>query len=196
MSKTEDSWKKFLHPETLRGNLISIALFISAYEMFKESVIEKPKTFFSDGFDKNGPILSESYTQEILSKSKSPIYASLLWFKESDAIEDEDISKFENIKKHRNELAHELLAFVADSTRNLDNSKFTDLVDLLTKIEKWWFINFELGINPDMLPEGADPNEVIPGPIWSLQLMYDIALGNEPEEGIYYRNYMQGTRNN
>ncbi len=66
---------------------------------------------------------------------------------------------------------------------------------LLTKIEKWWFVNFELSIDPDMLPEGANPDEVIPGPIWSLQLMLDISLGNEPEEGYYYTAFKQAKPN-
>jgi hypothetical protein len=195
MSETDSSWKKFLHPDTLKGNLISSALFISAFEMFNEAVIEKPKAFFSDGFDQNGLILGDEYKKEVSSKSKSPIYASLFWFKEMEAIDDEDICRFENIKRHRNQLAHELLSFVTDPERNLDNTPFTELVSLLTKIEKWWFVNFEFGIDPDMLPDGADPNDVIPGPIWSLQLMYDIALGNEPEEGFYYKSFVEGTRN-
>jgi hypothetical protein len=40
-----------------------------------------------------------------------------------------------------------------------------------------------------MLPDGTDPESVIPGPVWSLQLMLDIALGNEPEEGFYYNAF-------
>jgi hypothetical protein len=56
-------------------------------------------------------------------------------------------------------------------------------------------VNFELSINPDMFPEGANPDEVILGPIWSLQLMLDIALGNEPEEGYYYKAFKQAKPN-
>ena len=68
-----------------------------------------------------------------------------------------------------------------------DTTKFQALLALLLKIEKWWFINFEAAINPEMFPKDSDPNDVIPGVILTFQLMLDIALGNEPEgEGYYY----------
>lgn len=189
MNESTKSWEKFLHPESLKGNLIAISLFISAFEMFKDRVTEKPETFFSDGFDENGLIINDQYKSEVLSKSKSPLFASLLWFKEMGAIDDKDIETFDGIRKHRNEVTHELMSFLSDAERNMDAEKFQELVSLLSKIEKWWLINFEMAIDPDMVPDDVDPDEVIPGPIWSLQLMLDIALGNEPEEGYYYNEF-------
>jgi len=189
MEETRKSWEKFLHPESLRGNLIAISLFIAAFEMFKDRVLEKPKTFFSDGFNQNGQIINKKYKSEVLSKSKSSLYASLLWFKEMGAIDGTDIETFDNIRKHRNEVTHELLSFISDAKKNLDVEKFQKLVGLLSKIEKWWIINFELAIDPDIAPDNVDPDGVIPGPILGLQLMLDIALGNEPEEGYYYHEF-------
>lgn len=186
MTETKSSWEKFLHPETLRGNLIAIALFISAFEMFKDRVIEKPETLFLNGFDQNGPIVDEKYKTEVLSKSKSRIHASLLWFKEMEAIDDDDIESFDIIRKHRNEVTHELTDFLSNANRDLDPTSFQRLIALLSKIEKWWLINFEMAINPEMVPDSVNVDDVIPGTIWSLQLMLDIALGNEPKEGYYY----------
>lgn len=192
MSSYTDSWEKFLNPATLRGNLISVSLFIAAFEMFKDRVIEKPASFFSDGFDKDGPILGEEYRKEVFVRSKSKLFASLLWFQEMCAIYQADIDAFDRIRQHRNEVAHELMSYLTDCKRNLDVSIFQELISLLAKIEKWWFEKFELGIDPEMLPEGANPSDVIPGPIWSLQLMLDIALGNEPEEGYYLNAFKNG----
>jgi hypothetical protein len=192
MSATEKSWEKFLHPDTLRKNLIAISLFITAFETFKARVVEKPETFFSNGFDENGLALDESFRSEVLSKNKSKLYASLLWIKEQGGIDQSDIEVFGSIRRHRNELAHEPLAFLASHERDFDVSMFQSLVALLAKIEKWWLVYFEMAINPDMAPDEVDPSEIIPGPIWSLQLLLDIALGNEPEEGYYYNAFMQG----
>ena len=195
MTSSDESWEKFLHPETLKNNLIAISLFITAFEMFKDRVVEKPETFFSNGFDERGPIIDEQYKTEVLARSKSKLYASLLWLKEMDAIEQMDIDIFDPIRQHRNEVAHEPMEFLATAKRNFESSKFRDLITLLAKVEKWWFVNFELSIDPDMLPGGANPDEVVPGPIWSLQLMLDIALGNEPEEGYYYKAFKQAKPN-
>ena len=46
-----------------------------------------------------------------------------------------------------------------------------------------------MAIDPDMVQDKIDPDNIIPGPIWSLQLMMDIALGNEPKEGYYYNEF-------
>ena len=189
MSQHHESWEKFLNPETLRGNLIGIALFISAYEMFKDKVVEKPVYFFSDTFDKDGPVTGEEYRAEVLSLSKNRLEASLLWFQQMEALDQADMDSFHRIRKHRNELTHEMVEFLSDSRKSLDVELFQSLIALLTKVEKWWFENFELGVDPDILPAGANPADVIPGPVWSLQLMLDIALGNEPEEGHYFNEY-------
>jgi len=166
--------------------LLAISLFVAAFEKFKDCVVEKPQTFFRHEFDKEGLIISERYKTKVLSKAKSPLYASLLWFKEMGAIDDSDIQSFEEIKSHRNEVIHELMDFLADADRNFDPAKFKALVDLFGKIEKWWLVNIEMAIDPDFLPDGATPEDVIPGVLMSLQLMLDIALGNEPQEGYYY----------
>lgn len=194
MTTSDESWEKFLHPETLKSNLIAISLFITAFEIFKDRVVEKPEIFFTNGFDEKGLIIDERYKLEVLSLSKSKIYASLLWLKRMDAIEQTDVAIFDAIRRHRNEVTHEPMGFLASSTRNFDPSMFRELIALLEKIEKWWLVNFELSVDPEMLPEGANSDEVVPGPIWSLQLMLDIALGNEPEEGYYYKAFREAKR--
>lgn len=193
MADVDDSWRKFLNPETLRGNLIIIGLFTSAFEIFREAVVSKPKEFFSNGFDENGPILDEQYKTEVRSKSNRELTASLLWFQEMGAITSQDIDDYHSVRQHRNVVTHEIVRFVSDTASNFDPEMFQRLVALLDKIEKWWFENFEMGINPDLDPESIDVENVIPGPIWSLRLMLDIALGNEPEEGYYYEQYQKNT---
>lgn len=195
MTDTNKSWEKFLNPAVLKNNLIAISLFITAFEMFKDRVVEKPESFFTNGFNEEGLIVDEQYKTEVLSLSKSKLYASLLWFRKMEAIEQTDLDIFDSIRKHRNEVAHEPMDFLANAKRNFDASKFRDLISLLGKIEKWWLTNFELSIDPDILPKGANQDDVIPGPIWSLQLMLDIALGNEPEEGYYYQAFMKAKSN-
>ena len=45
MNDTNESWRKLLTSRTLKSNLISISLFLTAFEMFKERVAGLPKTF-------------------------------------------------------------------------------------------------------------------------------------------------------
>ena len=195
MTNSTESWEKFLHPDTLKSNLLAISLFITAFENFKESVISKPISFFCNGFDENGYIVDKEYETAVLSLAKNKLSATLLWLKELEAIDHSDIAKFNDIRNHRNEVAHETMAFLADADRDFDVTKFHDLIELFKKIETWWLIYFEASINPDLLPEGTDPNEVVSSSIWSLQLMLDIALGNEPEAGYYLKAFKEKAAN-
>lgn len=72
------SGERFLNPEILRANLIVASLYIRVLEMLKDSIIGRTRDFFSSGFDQNGPIIDEEYRREVLSRNRSPLYASLL----------------------------------------------------------------------------------------------------------------------
>lgn len=95
MATANESWEKFLHPETLKRNLLAISLFITAFENFKESVISKPVTFFCNGLNDNGYIIDKKYETDVLILSKSKLYATLLWLKGLGVIDQTDISKFD-----------------------------------------------------------------------------------------------------
>ena len=88
------SWERFLNPEILRTNLIVASLFITAFEMLKDSIIERIRDFFSHGFNEDGWIVSEDYKAKVLSLNRSPLYASLEWLKGMNIIDDQDLQKF------------------------------------------------------------------------------------------------------
>jgi hypothetical protein len=102
------SWERFLNPETLRSNLIVASIFLAAHEILRQSIIERIRDFFTTGFDSSGFIVDPKYQAEVLSKNRSPIYASLEWLKESHAIDEADVAAFDRIRQTRNEIAHEI----------------------------------------------------------------------------------------
>ena len=191
--KVKASWERALHPETLKTNIITASIFSMAFEMLKSSIIEKIEGFFTNGFDENGMIISPEYKEKVLSLNRSPLYASLKWLQDMRAIDDKDLEKFEHIKKCRNTLAHEMLTF-ASSGVNFDVAEaFDDMVGLLRKIEIWWFENLEMAIDPEAYPEDLDLEQVIPGPVWSLQMLIDVALGPEEEARKYYDHFVENS---
>jgi hypothetical protein len=185
------SWEKLLNPKTLQKNLLGISLFITAFEMFKASAIQRPETFFSNGFDEKGFVLSDEYATEVLARSKSKLQASLLWFQNMGALDEDDLETFDAIRRHRNELAHELPAFLTDARRNFDGPLFTALILLHGKLERWWIANFEAAVNPEMIPPGADVEQAFSGSMLTLQFMIEIAFGDEPGAGHYYSEFMK-----
>lgn len=191
--KVKASWEQVLHPKTLKTNIITASIFSMAFEMLKSSIIEKIEVFFTNGFDENGMIVSSEYKEEVLSLNKSPLYASLKWLQSMDVIDDEDLERFEHIKRCRNTLAHEILTFASSGVDFDVAEAFAEMVELLRKIEIWWFENLEMAIDPDSYPENLDLDKVIPGPVWSLQMLIDVALGPEEVARKYYDHFVANT---
>tara|TARA_R110000751_G_scaffold122853_1_gene223518 strand:- start:2253 stop:2846 length:594 start_codon:yes stop_codon:yes gene_type:complete len=188
--KVKASWERALHPETLKTNIITASIFSMAFEMLKSSIIEKIEGFFTNGFDENGRIVSPEYKEKVLSLNRSPLYASLKWLQDMHAIDDKDLERFEHIKRCRNTLAHEILTFASSGVDFDVAEAFEEMVGLLRKIENWWFENLEMAIDPDAYPEDLDLEQVIPGPVWSLQMLIDVALGPEEEARKYYDHFV------
>ncbi len=191
--RVKTSWEQVLHPKTLKTNIITASIFSMAFEMLKSSIIEKIEDFFTNGFDENGIIVSSEYKEEVLSLNKSPLYASLKWLQSMNAIDDEDLERFEHIKSCRNTLAHEMLTFASSGVDFDVAEAFAEMVQLLRKIEIWWFENLEMAIDPDSYPENLDLDKVIPGPVWSLQMLIDVALGPEEVAWKYYDHFVANT---
>ena len=185
------SWERFLNPEILRTNLIVASLFITAFEMLKDSIIGRIRDFFTGGFDENGWIVNDNYKTKVLSLNKSPLYASLEWLKGMNVIDDEDIEEFNKIKNCRNEIAHEIANFISKGPKIDPLPLFSKMIDLLHKIEKWWILNVEIPTNPDFDGQGIDEDGIVPGQIMTLRLLADIVLGSEEESKLYYNNFIK-----
>jgi hypothetical protein len=196
MSDNKQSWEKFLNPESLKNNLIYISLFITSFELFKNRVEEFPLNFLAKEYDQNGPKKSDEYKKDVESKSKYKTEASLLWLAEFGTIKNEDIDVYHQIRKHRNELVHKLSHYLTEAEKEIDTGLFVQLIDLFSKIEKWWIIEVDIPTNPPNLqPKITNREDVTPGSIIMIQLIHDIATGNEPTEGYYFERFKEMHKN-
>lgn len=189
--KVKASWERILHPETLKTNIITASIFSMAFEMLKSSIIEKIESFFTSGFDENGKIVDPEYKEKVLSLNRSPLYASLKWLQDMDAIDDKDLERFEYIKRCRNTLVHEMLSFASSGVDFNVDETLNEMIKLLRKIEIWWFEYLEMAIDPEAYPEDLDLDQVITGPVWSLQMLIDVALGPKELATKYYNYFVE-----
>ena len=186
-------WEDFLNPEIIRSRLIIASVYNFAYSMLKDTIINRIRDFFiyDDYDDKEG---HQDYDNEVLSLNKSPLYASLEWFKNMEAIEQKDIEIFDKVKNCRNELAHEIHNILIDKGSPTDfTDNFKNLFYLFRKIETWWTVNIELPINPDYMGkdiESVDKNTIMTGPMICLKTLIDVAI---TENKTYY-NILKGKK--
>ena len=185
------AWENFLNPDILRSNLTVASLYITAFEILKASIIDKIKDFYAIGFDQNDYVINEKYEIEVLSKNKSPLYASLSWLKEMSAIDDSDLEIFESIKNKRNKLAHEMPSLLQTQAILDISDNFRSLIELLHKIGVWWVREVEIPTDPDFDNLEVDSKEIMSGSTIMLQLMLDIALGSEEESEFYFKEFIK-----
>ena len=140
MSTHEDRWERFLDPDVVRPSLFMATMFITTFEILKDSIVTRIRDFYSDGFNENGQTVSPQYEAKVMSRNKSAVYASLNWLHESQAIDDEDLKIFERLKKTRNLVAHQLFEVVTGQAESNHTADFPVLVELLRKIEVWWVV--------------------------------------------------------
>ncbi|MDM4014890.1 hypothetical protein [Roseiconus lacunae] len=188
--RVQQSWEKFLDPGTLRSNLIACSLFIVAWETFCRTSIDNLHGFYNFGVD---PELgeSENYRSRVLDRHKSRLMASLLWFQEMGAIDQDDLNLVKRIKDHRNEIAHELPKYLCQAGHEIDVELFGKLTDLISKIGRWWVMEIEVPTNSDFDGVEIDPEEVQSGDMWFLGMLLQVATGDEEEASKLYQQFTE-----
>ncbi len=178
MNTNADRWERFLDPEVIQPSLFLATMFITTFEILKDSIVDRVREFYSTECGVNGPTEGPSYLQEVASRNKSALYASLDWLREHGAVDAADLESFEHLKKTRNLLAHKLFAVVTGQAESDHSTQFPVLVTLLRKVEVWWVVNVEIPINPDFADQDIDEAGIVPGAVLSLQMLIEVASGN------------------
>lgn len=180
-------WKNVLDKDILKGSVNIIALYITVYELLEDTIISRPKDFYTIvEFDDRA---KQEYEQKVLAlydKEACPglntknkvLIASLLWFKNNGAIDDHDIQVFIESRKLRNKITHEMYGTIVDGGSAIVE-QFALLYCLFCKIERWWIIEIEVSIT-DEIPADAeiDVNGVMSGNMIVLNVIMDILLND------------------
>src|ERR1700752_4349473 len=177
---------EFLDPDALRPVLITVSVYLTAYEILRAAIVERLRDFYWVGFEGARDITNPKYETEVLALNRSPVHASLTWLKHHDAVDDTDIEAFLRVKDLRNRLAHDLLAyFNTDVQPDAFATSFAALTALLHKIELWWIREVEIPTTPDFDDVDVPDEEITPGRVLLVRLLTDIALGDEATSRRY-----------
>lgn len=187
MADISQQWKNIFDKDILRGSVNIIALYITVYELLEDTIISRPKDFYTIvEFDDRA---KQQYEQEVLAlyrkdacpgldtKNKA-LTASLLWFKSSGAIDDHDIQIFTESRKLRNKITHEMYGAIVEGGSAIAE-QFALLYYLFCKIERWWVLEIEVPIT-DEIPADAeiDVNGVMSGNMVVLNVIMDILMND------------------
>ena len=170
----------------IRPFLITASLYITAFELLKDSIAKRIENFFLVGTKCRNHNKQKEYDEEMLpyrekykDKKDKKTYASLDWLVDVGAISEVDIEKYDEVRNFRNEIAHEMLNLMSVKTvENLEkmNQHFITMLELLRKIETFWILNVEIPCNPDFDGKNISAKDVVPGPIMAMEMLMNEAL--------------------
>lgn len=183
--------EKIINKVLIKRNLLVASLFVTSFEMLKTSIQDRIKAFlcFDSKFNDEGELeyeISEDYRIQILEREIRNIdrkkyrdfhlfYSSCLWLKENNVIDENDILELQNIRKHRNLIAHNPVKLLVDDNTDINIGLLNKAQELLTRIEKWWIIEFEIPVNPDFDGREINEEEVSSGTAIFLDYLMEIA---------------------
>lgn len=194
MKDINDSWEKFLNPNILKDNLTIISLYNMTFEILKSKIESLVDDFFEVTRINEKKICNDEYKSSVLSlvnKNEQNYYvkASIKWLIEINILEKADWKLYDDLRVYRNDLTHEFQKYLIDDNFCFDNKKLHLLVDLFIRLEKNWIKEFEVILNPAFDNKKIELEDVTSMQIIILQIIYDIALNNEPEESFYLKLY-------
>lgn len=185
-----DNWNNILNEDILKSNVNFAALFVLNFECLKDYIITQPRTFYSDVLIKDGKLCceeTEEYKKEVRSLEKNIENASLRWFMNADAITEEDYDLYQELRKRRNDITHELLKNLNNGFYEADAKLYVKLLELYQKIDKWWINEIEIPTSGEVMPDEYDPDQVSGGQAMILSIINDIIFDNNKER---YKNLL------
>lgn len=147
--------------------MLSYAGFILvAFELVKSLIVNPIKAFYADITFSEG-IPFKSYEEDVLSRHKNQFEACLLYLRDfMQSIDSEDVMTIQALRKHRNDLAHDL-------PNMLHNINIENHLLLLEKTDKALFklsnyrTYMEIGSDPEFQNKGINW-DTIKGPEYEL----------------------------
>ncbi len=148
-----------LSTEEVREALAYAGLVLVAFELVKSMIVKPIKFFYADmTFGKGMPF--KSYDEDVRYRHRDEFEACLLYLRDFiEAINSEDVMTIQALRKHRNDLAHDLVARLPD-LRPQDYRPLLESVDsTLFKLSNYR-TRMEISADPEFQGRGIDWDSV------------------------------------
>lgn len=144
-----------LSSDELQEALAYAGFVLVAFELVKSMIVNPIKFFYRDvTFGKGMPF--KSYEEDVLSRHRNEFEACLLYLRDfMEAINSEDVLTIQTLRKHRNDLAHDLVG-------RLPDLRVQDYQPLLENVNRTLFklsnyrTRMEVGADPELQGRGIE----------------------------------------
>ena len=190
--------------EILQDNLSFVSLFIAVYEHTVDYTVSSIRSLLCDLSINEGNECwkeTEHYKREIRNRvvdtkgNKDITKASFLWLIDNDAISTADYDRFIEIKSIRNKYAHELISVIFEGVSEAEVKLLFDMIALLQKIGRWFYVNVDAPIMGYEIPEGLEPGDIQSAGSAVLQILLDVLYNGKSEEYKTLVTKIRGAKN-
>jgi hypothetical protein len=144
MKRTTD-----LTEEELGTRLAYAGMVLVAFELVKSMIVGPIKAFYSHTTFTGSGMPFRSYEEDVLSRHKDQFQACLLYLRDfMEAIDDFDIIAIQSLRKHRNELAHDLVQRLPHLDLSDHKALFMQVEATIFKLSNYRAY-IEIGSDPD-----------------------------------------------
>jgi hypothetical protein len=160
---------KFLNEDLIHLNLVLSALYLFCFEVLEYSIIEDTKDYLVEKFgieeasrkitswdellddmEHRQARVTSAYEKRLTGLDRNKSRASRLLLKEIGVLDAKDVDDIEEIRKHRNQIAHELPWLLVDEQLDVNLQHLVRIREILGKLEEWQ-ISMETAVSPELV---------------------------------------------
>ncbi|MDY4128277.1 hypothetical protein [Peptostreptococcus porci] len=174
-------FKNIYNHDILKQKINYIAVFTLIFESFKDFIITQPRDFLCLMGIKDGKLnyIESPEYKKLRSLDKRHLdNASFKWFIELNAFSEEDFAIYNDSRKKRNRIVHEMISEVGEKVTEEDMELLVKMIELYRKIDKWWINEIEIQISTDEISGNYDSNDIFSIQDMILESIVDIAIGD------------------
>lgn len=148
-----------LSPAELNRNLVYAGLFLVAFELVRELVINRVKGFYANTTFGPG-MLFRTYEQDVLARHKHAFEASLLFLRDHfEAISPDDVMAIQALREHRNVIAHELPRILPIMDPSENERLLLRAREALFRLSNFW-VFIDIGADPEFKSKALDWKQI------------------------------------
>ncbi|EHH0795933.1 hypothetical protein J7I09_004417, partial [Vibrio vulnificus] len=118
-----------------------------SFELVKSLIVKPIKAFYQDTTFDDG--IFKSFEEDVLSRHKDIFQASLLYLRDfMKALDSEDVEIIQSLRKHRNELAHDLPNMLSELNVDEQSNLLEQTEKVLFKLSNYR-VFMEIGTDPE-----------------------------------------------
>jgi len=170
MSDYRERLNRQLSPEIMSLTLVRAGALLTGYELIKTSIVDDVRNFFTVGFD--DAVSAARYHAEVDGLGAHPVERSIRWLVNNEALTEKHAETLEQIRTHRNKIAHELVHQLIDPDADPRPSLLLELGEIFVALDRFWG-PIHIDTNPDFDGQDVGPEGFFSGP----RMVYGLLLG-------------------